>query len=382
MTDKQDYYSLLGVSKSASADDIKKAYRKCAKKYHPDANPGNKEAEEKFKQVSEAYEVLSDAQKRAAYDQMGHRAFEQGGAAGAGGAAGGFDFGNGFDIFGDMFGEFMGRARERSQSKQGAGGAARGGDVRFDMSLTLEEAFKGLKTKVTFSTWITCGTCHGKGLGKDSRVVTCKTCGGGGTITAQQGFFVVEQTCPHCRGEGQHIENPCKDCRGEGRVRDKKVVEVSIPAGIEGESRLRVSGQGEAGLRGGTSGDLYIFIVTKPHSLFEREGKDLYCQVPISMVTAALGGSVEVPTIEGGYVRLTIPAGTQSGHKFRLRMKGMPVLRSSIRGDLYILSVVETPVKLTKEQKELLRQFEDIGDKNQCNPKIAKFWQKVKSIFD
>jgi molecular chaperone DnaJ len=383
MAEKEDYYTLLGIAKDASQADIKKAYRGLAKKYHPDANPGDKAAEEKFKKISEAYEVLSDSQKRAAYDQMGHRAFD-GPSGGGGFDASGFEFnfgnaGQGFGIFEDIFEELArgGRGRRGRHERR----AKAGSDLRFDMTITLEEAFKGLQTEITIPKLDTCSSCAGQGSEKGSKSTTCSACKGQGVITAQQGFFMVEQTCPKCHGEGIVIENPCKKCHGDGRTQQNKKMSVTIPAGVANGMKVRIAGAGEAGLRGGPSGNLFIVMHIKPHGLFEREGRDLHCQVPLSMVTAALGGALDVPTIEGGYVRLSIPAGTQSGHKFRIRMKGMTAVNSTIRGDLYIHAIVETPVKLSKKQQELLKEFQTLSDEKTMSPKVTNFWEKVKKLF-
>lgn len=380
---KQDYYQLLGVSRDVSDDVLKKTYRKLAMQYHPDRNPGDKTAELKFKEISEAYEVLSDSQKRAAYDRAGHQAFENG-FSGQGGfqQQGGFPFGGGgFDIFEDMLDELMGSGRAGRSAKGQAGGPSRGSDLQFDMELTLEEVFKGTKTKITLPTWVTCGECKGTGAEKGSTPITCTTCKGKGAIRSQQGFFMIERTCPTCHGAGRTIPKPCHACTGSGRIHQEKSLSVTIPAGLENGSRIRLAGEGESGLRGGPAGDLYIFVHIKPHSLFQREGRDIHCRVPISMVTAALGGSIEVPTIEGGRVRLTIPEGTQAGHQFRIKGKGMSLLKSAQRGDMYIHTLVETPVYLTKKQKELLQEFDEKGDAHKSNPHATTFWAKVKTFW-
>ena len=385
---KQDYYEVLGVQKGASDAQIKSAYRKLALKHHPDKNKGDKAAEAKFKAISEAYEVLKDKQKRAAYDQMGHRAFEGGMGGGAGGFdQGGFNFnfksgGAGFDIFEDIFEDFMG-AGGRGQRGGGRRRSAevRGSDLRFDMEISLEEAFKGLKTEISIPTWASCDTCHGTGSAGGKAPSVCGACHGQGTVTARQGFFVVEQPCGQCHGTGQKIEDPCRTCGGEGRKRHKSTIMVSIPAGIESESRVRIAGKGEAGVRGGSSGDLYIFVTIRPHPLFQREGRDIHFQAPISMVKAALGGSLDVPTIDGSRVRVTIPEGTQSGHRLRVRMKGMSVLKSTLRGDLYVQTMVETPQNLNTEEKDLLRTFEKKTDERKAQPMVAKFLDKIASLF-
>ena len=373
---KQDYYELLGVSRQADAGELKKAYRKLAMQYHPDRNPGDKEAEQKFKEVSEAYEVLSDADKRAAYDRFGHAAFEQGGGPGAG-RAGGFDFGAGFaDIFEEMFGDFVGGGGGRR------GGAARGSDLRYNMEISLEEAFEGKQATIRVPTSVGCEECDGTGAEKGSSPVNCRTCHGRGKIRAQQGFFTIERTCPSCHGAGQVIDKPCKDCSGAGRVEREKTLSVNIPAGVEDGTRIRLAGEGEAGMRGAAPGDLYIFLSLAPHRFFKRDGANIRCRVPISMVTAALGGQLEVPTLDGKLARVTIPEGTESGDQFRLRGRGMTVLRSSARGDLYVETQVETPKSLTKEQKELLKQFEAAGSKAKTSPESEGFFAKVKELWE
>lgn len=381
---KQDYYELLGVQKGASADELKKAYRKQAMQYHPDRNPGDAAAEHKFKEISEAYEVLKDEQKRAAYDRFGHAAFEGGGGGPRGGGGPGgfhFDFGGsgGFaDIFDEMFGEFMGGAR---RGAGGGGGAARGADLRYNLEITLEEAFKGSQTTVRVPTSSPCEACNGSGAAAGTQPVTCPTCAGHGKVRAQQGFFTIERTCPACHGQGKIIKDACKACGGAGRVRKEKTLQVNIPAGVEDGTRIRLAGEGEAGLRGAPAGDLYIFLAVAPHPIFQREGADIQCRVPIPMSTAALGGTIEVPSIDGGRAKVTVPAGTQTGHQFRLKGKGMSVLRSSQRGDMYIHAVVETPVNLTKKQQELLREFEKAGD-GKSSPQSDGFFAKVKEFWE
>jgi len=376
---KQDYYELLGVSRSAKADEIKKAYRKLAMKYHPDKNQGDKEAEKKFKEISEAYEVLKDDQKRAAYDRMGHAAFEGGmGGAGAGGFhPGGFDFeASGFgNVFDDMFSEFMGGKGRQSQA------SLRGADLRYNMEIILEDAFKGVKKNIRISTNTSCETCHGLGAAKGTRPETCPTCHGQGKVHTRQGFFTIERSCAHCHGLGQIIKDPCKTCQGTGRVRKEKTISVSIPAGIEDGARIRLAGEGEAGLRGGTPGDLYIFLHIKPHKFFHRDGSNIYCQVPIAMTTTTLGGEIEVPAIDGHAARVKIPEGTQSGKQFRLKGKGMPMMRSSLRGDMYIQTQVETPVNLTKRQKELLEEFASLEKKSHSSPLSEGFFAKIKDLW-
>lgn len=372
---KADYYTLLGVAKNASGDELKKAYRKLAMQYHPDKNPGDKVAEQKFKELSEAYEVLKDEQKRAAYDRYGHAAFEGGG----GGHPGGFDFnsGNFADIFGDLFGDFMGMGGGRSGTNERNQGA----DLRYNLEITLEEAFAGKQSTIQFSSAAMCDECRGSGCAKHSEPITCTSCRGTGRMRAQQGFFTIERTCSSCFGAGKLIKDPCTKCNGQGRVRKERNLSVTIPAGVEEGTRIRLSNEGEAGLRGGEAGDLYIFISVKPHSFFKRDGKDLHCQVPIKMTTAALGGSIEVPTIDGTRTKVTIPAGTQTDHQFRLRGKGMSILRTRNRGDMYIHINVETPVNLSKRQKELLKEFEEAEDGNSSSPASEGFFSKVKELW-
>ncbi|HKU97646.1 MAG TPA: molecular chaperone DnaJ [Vineibacter sp.] len=371
----QDFYELLGVGRSAGADEIKKAYRKLAMQYHPDRNPGDKAAEKKFKEINHAYDILKDEQKRAAYDRYGAAAFEGGaGPNGPGGGpfgGGGFDFS---DIFEQMFGGDTG-GRGRST------GPARGNDLRYNLEISLEEAFAGSDASVRVPSSVSCDTCHGSGAEPGSRPVNCPTCQGRGRVRMQQGFFTIERTCPTCHGAGQKIEKPCRVCHGAGRVRKDKTLNVKIPAGVEDGTRIRLAGEGEAGARGGPTGDLYVFLSVRKHRLYERDGADLLCRVPISMVQAALGGSIEVPTLDGKMARVSIPAGTQAGHQFRLRGKGMPVLRTTQKGDLYIETLVETPVNLTARQKELLKEFEAAGKGNGTSPESEGFFNKVKEMF-
>jgi len=386
-----DYYSLLGLQRGASDAEIKKAYRRMAMKYHPDQNKGNKDAEAKFKEIATAYEVLKDAKKRALYDQVGHDAFEShmsGGGGGGGPHPGhhGFEFnfgGGGAGGFEDLFEELLGRSRGGGGRGRGARAAeqGRGSDLRFDMSLSLEEAFAGLQTDITIPTWVTCTNCKGQGSQDGAAPTACHACGGQGTVTSQQGLFMFERTCPSCSGSGHTIANPCKTCSAAGRVRQRKKIRVNIPAGIESGARVRLTGEGEAGMRQAPAGDLYIFVALKPHAFFKRDGRDLYCEVTLSMAKAALGGSIEVPTMEGGRVRVTIPEGTQSGSKFRVRLKGMPMLKSSLRGDLYVTVTVETPVHLSTAQKEVLRTFEKESDAAKVQPKTSKFWKNLGSLF-
>jgi molecular chaperone DnaJ len=370
---KRDFYETLGVAKGASADELKRAYRKLAMQYHPDRNPDDKTAEAKFKEINEAYDILKDDQKRAAYDQFGHAAFEQGGARGPGGfgfAGGGFT-----DIFEEVFGDFMGGGRRQ-------GGPARGSDLRYNLEITLEEAFRGKQTTIRVATLAACDTCQGSGAAAGSKPLSCRTCGGRGRVRAQQGFFTIERPCPACQGAGQVIDKPCQPCGGQGRVRREKTLSVNIPAGVEDGTRIRLAGEGEVGPRGASAGDLYIFISVAPHQLFQRDGANVYCRVPIPITTAALGGTIEVPTVEGTRSRVTVPAGTQSGHQFRLRGKGMSVLRSPSRGDMYVQAIVETPQNLTKRQQELLREFEKEGENRKTHPESEGFFARVKEFFE
>lgn len=368
---KQDYYDVLGVQRDADEAEIKKAYKRCAMKYHPDRNPDNKEAEDKFKEVAEAYEVLSDEQKRAAYDRMGHAAFEQGGAAGAGGF-GGANFG---DIFGDVFGDiFGGGARQR-------GGAQRGSDLKYTLTMDLEQAVKGTTTKIKVPTLVACKPCSGSGAKPGSKPVPCKTCAGAGQVRMQQGFFSVQQTCPTCRGRGTVISDPCTACRGQGRVEEEKVLSVKVPAGVDNGDRIRLSGEGEAGLAGGPTGDLYVQVAVRPHRIFERDGAHLYCEVPISIIDAALGGELEVPTLDGK-VMLKVPEGTQTGKSFRLRGKGVVPIRGGAAGDLVCRVVVETPVNLSKHQRELMKQLQASLEGNDHSPQRQSWFDGVKAFFD
>lgn len=369
----QDYYQTLGVSRSAGDDEIKKAYRKLAMKYHPDRNPGDKAAEEKFKDVQKAYDTLSDKEKRAMYDQIGHAAFEQGaGAGGFGGGFGGFGGAQGFDfsdIFSQMFGGGGGGARQ--QDYQGA-------DLQYAVEITLEEAARGTRRRITIPTYEECGVCHGSGAKPGTTASTCATCHGSGTVHIRQAIFQMQQTCPACHGSGKEIRDPCVKCRGEGRVKTAKTVEVNIPAGIDDGQRIRLSGEGEPGRNGAPSGDLYVVVHVKAHKIFERNGLDLHCELPVSFTVAALGGEVEVPTLEGK-VKLTIPKETQTGRRMRVKGKGIKSLRSSATGDLYCHVLVETPVNLTDRQKELLEEFEKIStglDRSQT-PRKKSFWDKV-----
>ncbi len=380
---KRDYYEVLGIARGASADEIKKAYRTKAKELHPDRNKDNPNAETQFKEAGEAYDVLKDPDKKAAYDRFGHAAFD--GSMGGGGGArpgGGFpgggqgDFASAFsDVFDDLFGDFMGG--------RGGGGrqrAARGADLRYNLRVTLEDAYKGMQKTINVPTSVACGECNGTGAEGGSDPTTCPTCSGMGKVRAQQGFFTVERTCPTCSGLGQIIKNPCNTCHGQGRVEKDRALNVNIPAGVETGTRIRLAGEGEAGMRGGPPGDLYIFIEVAKHDIFEREETNLFCRVPVSMTAAALGGDIEVPTIDGGRSRVKIPAGSQSGRQMRLRNKGMPALRGGASGDMFIELAVETPVNLTSRQKELLREFEALSEDN--NPESKSFFSSVKSFWD
>ncbi|MDP5086766.1 MAG: molecular chaperone DnaJ [Yoonia sp.] len=373
---KRDYYEVLGVAKGADADTIKKGYRQKAKELHPDRNADNPNAEAQFKEANEAYEVLKDPNKKAAYDRYGHAAFENG--MGGGGPRGGQgDFASAFsDVFDDLFGDFMGG--------RGGGGrrsaAQRGNDLRYNLRINLEEAFAGQQKTINVPTAVGCNSCNGTGAEGGSEPQTCPTCSGMGKVRAQQGFFTVERTCPTCSGMGQIIKNPCKTCHGQGRVEKEKSLSVNIPAGVETGTRIRLAGEGEAGMRGGPTGDLYIFIEVKEHALFERDGNSLHCRVPVSIATAALGGEIEVPTIDGGRSRVKVPEGSQSGRQMRLRGKGMPALRGGGAGDMFIELAVETPVKLTARQREILKEFDQLSQDN--NPHGSSFFASVKSFWD
>lgn len=370
---KRDFYEVLGVSREADEKELKSAYRKMAMKYHPDRNPGDADAEAAFKEVNEAYDTLKDGQKRAAYDRFGHAAFEQGGF-GAGGAGQGPDF---HSTMSDIFEEFFGMGGGRRSSS----GRERGADLRYNLEISLEEAYSGKTVEIEVPTSVACESCSGSGSKPGSSPTTCRTCGGAGRVRAAQGFFTLERTCPACQGRGQVISDPCPDCDGAGRRTQERSLSVNIPAGIEDGTRIRLAGEGEAGLRGGPTGDLYIFLSVKPHELFQRDGADLYCRVPISMTTAALGGQFDVPTVEGSTSRVKVPEGTQAGKQFRLRGKGMPVMRSSQHGDMYIQVTVETPTNLTKHQRELLAEFEQESS-GENNPESSGFFSKVKDFID
>src|SRR5919197_5975253 len=366
---KRCYYEVLGVERTAGDADLKAAFRKLAMKWHPDRNPGDKDCEHRFKEINEAYEILKDPDKRAAYDRFGHAAFEHGG----GGHGFGSDFASSFaDIFDDLFG--MGGRRSRSSGRE------RGADLRYNMEISLEEAFVGKTAQIRIPTPVTCEACSGSGAKAGTRPRACPTCGGQGRIRHAQGFFTLERTCPACQGRGQVIDNPCPSCSGSGRVTRERTLSVSIPAGVEDGTRIRLAGEGEAGVRGGPAGDLYIFLAISAHPFFQREGADLHCRVPISMVLAALGGDIEVPTIDGNHSRVKVPEGTQSGRRFRLQGKGMPVLRSKQSGDMYIQVLVETPQKLTKRQRDLLKEFEKLSSQD-TQPETAGFFGKVKEFL-
>jgi molecular chaperone DnaJ len=371
--EKRDYYDVLGVGRDADAEAIKKAYRKLAMQFHPDRNPGDTEAETRFKEAAEAYEVLKDKNKKAAYDRFGHAAFE--GAGARPGGPGGFDFASGFsDIFDEVFGDFMGRSGRRN--------TARGADLRYNLEVSLEDAFHGRTVEIRVPTTVVCEACKGGGAEGGARPTTCGTCGGHGKVRSQQGFFTIERTCPVCAGHGHVIDKPCKTCGGNGRVHKEKTLSVAIPAGVDDGTRIRLANEGEAGVRGAPAGDLYIFLQIRPHELFEREGSDIFCRVPITMVTASLGGTVDVPTIDGTVAKVSVPEGAQTGQQFRLRGKGMSVLNGKGRGDMYIETTVETPVHLTRKQKELLREFEEAGSGRTHSPQSEGFFSRVKEIWE
>jgi molecular chaperone DnaJ len=373
---KRDYYDILGLSRGASEQDIKSAFRRLAKDCHPDRNAGDKGAEQRFKELGEAYEALRDPQKRAAYDQFGHAAFDGHGGRGAHGF--GPDFASSMsDIFDDLFGEFMGGRRGRGQRS----GRERGADLRYNMEITLPEAFAGKTAQIRVPTSITCEACAGSGAKAGTQPSTCPTCGGAGKVRASQGFFTIERTCHSCQGRGEIINDPCGSCSGSGRVMRERALSVNIPAGVEDGTRIRLAGEGEAGMRGGPAGDLYIFLSIKPHEFFQRDGADIFCRVPISMTTAALSGHIDVPTVDGGKTRVKVPEGTETGKQFRLKGKGMPVLRSKVTGDMYIQVEVETPKNLTARQRELLESFERESH-GETSPHSAGFFTRVKEFFE
>ena len=374
---KRDYYETLGLARGASEQDIKSAFRRLAKDCHPDRHPGDKTAEQKFKELGEAYEALRDPQKRAAYDQFGHAAFD--GSHGRGGAGFGPDFASSMsDIFDDLFGEFMGGRRGGRGQRTGR---ERGADLRYNMEITLPEAFAGKTAQIRVPTSVTCETCTGSGAKTGTQPSSCPTCGGAGKVRATQGFFTIERTCPSCQGRGEIINDPCTSCSGSGRVVRERTLSVSIPAGVEDGTRIRLAGEGEAGVRGGPAGDLYIFLSIKPHEFFQRDGADIFCRVPIAMTAASLGGHIDVPTVDGGQTRVKIPEGTETGKQFRLKGKGMPVLRSKVTGDMYIQVEVETPKNLTRRQRELLDEFERESHK-ETSPASLGFFSKMKEFFE
>ncbi len=375
---KRDYYEILGVAKSASAEEIKKAYRALAMKHHPDRNPGNKEAETKFKEATEAYEVLKDDQKKAGYDQYGHDAAQGGGRGGfGGGGADGFDFNDIFSNFSDIFGDMGGRQQTKKRSS-----AQRGSDIRYNLEISLEEAFRGTAEKISFTIPSACEPCNGSGAQSGERPVDCATCKGSGKIRAQQGFFIVERTCTTCGGIGQTIKNPCKTCRGEGRVNKEKTLSVKIPAGVEEGNRIRLSGEGEAGQRGGPTGDLYVYLSIKKHQFFTRKGDDIHFEIPLKFTTAALGGAIEIPTIDGTKAALKIPEGAQNHDQFRLKSRGMSVINSGgRRGDMFVKINIETPVKLSSEERELLMKLDKLMSGKSSNPKSESFFKKVGDLF-
>jgi len=368
---KRDYYEVLGVGKTASEAEMKAAFRKLAMRYHPDRNPDDKDAEIHFKEINEAYQNLSDPQKRAAYDRFGHAAFANGNAGGPG-------FGADFtDFMSDIFENFFGEQRQRGRG----GGRERGADMRYNLEITLEEAFTGKTATLKIPTAVTCEVCTGTGAKAGSKPRPCPTCGGYGRVRATQGFFSVERTCPNCHGRGEVIDDPCPACSGAGRIARERTLSVNVPAGVEDGTRIRLAGEGETGVQGGPAGDLYIFLSIKSHAFFQRDGADLFCRVPIAMVTASLGGELSVPTIDGSDAKLKIPEGTQSGKQFRIKAKGMPVLRSRDVGDLYIQVVVETPQNLTRRQREILQEFDRESSKD-THPESAGFFSRVREFFD
>jgi molecular chaperone DnaJ len=379
---KRDYYDVLGVARNASDEEIKKAYRKLAMKYHPDRNPDSKDAEEHFKEAKEAYEMLSDSQKRAAYDQYGHAGVDPNMGGGGGQGFGGFA-----EAFGDIFGDIFGAGMAGGAAQGGRGGRGpqvyRGADLRYSMEITLEQAAHGYETQIRVPSWDSCDVCSGSGAKPGSKRETCPTCGGQGAVRMSQGFFSIQQTCPKCHGSGTHIPDPCTNCHGAGKVKKTKTLEVKVPAGIDDGMRIRLAGNGEPGLNGGPPGDLYVEIHIKAHTVFERDGDDLHCQMPISFVTAALGGEIQVPTLSGKG-SFDVPEGTQSGKTFRLRGKGIKGVRSAIPGDLYVHVMVETPVKLTDPQRDLLRKFEKSLSEGGArhSPQSKGWFDRVKSFFD
>jgi len=374
---KRDYYETLGLSRGASEQDLKSAFRRLAKDCHPDRHPGDKGAEGKFKELNEAYEALRDPQKRAAYDQFGHAAFD---GHGRGGHGFGPDFASSMsDIFDDLFGEFMGGRRGAGRGQRT--GRERGADLRYNMEISLPEAFAGKTAQIRVPTSVMCEACSGSGAKPGTQPSSCPTCSGAGKVRASQGFFTIERTCPSCQGRGEIINDPCGSCTGSGRVVKERTLSVNIPAGVEDGTRIRLAGEGEAGVRGGPAGDLYIFLAIKPHEFFQRDGADIFCRVPIAMTGASLGGHIDVPTLDGGQTRVKIPEGTETGKQFRLKGKGMPVLRSKVTGDMYVQVEVETPKSLTRRQRELLEEFERESHK-ETSPHSAGFFSKMKEFFE
>ena len=369
---KRDYYEILGVDKQVSEKDLKKAYRRVAMKHHPDRNPGDTAAEDKFKEASEAYEVLSDSQKRAAYDQYGHDGVDpQMGGGGAG-------FNNFSDIFGDVFGDIFGGAS--GGGRGGRGGPQRGSDLQYTLQIDLEQAVKGTTAKIRVPTLVACKPCDGKGAKSGSKPEACSTCGGVGQVRMQQGFFAVQQACPNCRGQGTIIKDPCNSCHGQGRVEESKTLSVKVPAGVDTGDRIRLSGEGEAGMAGGPVGDLYVQVSVKKHDIFERDGADLYCEVPVNFVDAVLGGELEVPTLDGR-VKLKVPSETQTGKLFRLRGKGVTPVRGGAKGDLLCRVVIETPVNLSVKQKDILREFQSATKGKKHSPKQSSWFEGMKNFF-
>ena len=373
---KRDFYDVLGVDKSSSPEQIKSAYRKLAVKHHPDKNPGDKVSEDKFKEASEAYNILSNQKKKQNYDNFGHAAFENGGGKQGGGFGGGFGGADFSDIFEDFFGDFGGGGRSRGRRSSNN----RGSDLRYDLSITLEEAHEGKKQDIKFSTTEKCNTCKGNGSKPGHSPDRCTVCGGNGKVRSNQGFFTVQQTCPQCAGSGEEITNPCNDCNGQGNKQASKKISVTIPKGVDDGTRIRLAGKGEAGTKGGASGDLYLFVNVHSHDLFKRSDENLFFEFPISIADAALGTTIEIPTIDGGKAKIKIPDGTQNGKQFRLKGKGMPYMRGSGNGDLYVQVNTEVPISLNKEQKELLEKFREI-ENEKSNPSIKKFFQKAKSFW-
>jgi len=378
---KRCYYDVLGLNRGADDAAIKSAFRRLAKECHPDTCNGDPTAEPRFREANEAYEALKDPQRRAAYDRFGHAAFDGNGGLGGVGGGGPHGFGSDFSasmsaMFDDLFGEFMGARRPRQRS-----GRERGADLRYNMEITLSEAYEGKAAQIRVPTSVTCEACTGSGAKAGTSPTACRTCGGIGKVRATQGFFTIERTCPSCQGRGETIETPCPSCNGAGRVTRERTLSVTIPVGVEDGTRIRLAGEGEAGVRGGPPGDLYIFLSIKPHEFFQRDGADLFCRVPIAMTTAALGGQIEVPTIDGGRSRVKVPEGTESGKQFRLKAKGMPVLRSKQQGDLYIQVEVETPKNLSRQQRDLLKSFEEASNPD-TSPASAGFFARVKEFFE